>query len=218
LRRRTPPGSTDARLAGLEALDDRGRAARRHGLRADDRTDHERGQGTSRTAQEIKIGHAVANAVAAELVTLIRGDGLPAQRALGWPARQGNTLMIKGQFTSIDEGNRTERVLIGFGTGRTSVQANVQLYELTPEGSHTVETLRADSRSGYKPGMAMMLGVGVLAGNVVASTVASGTVSVGGELSWETVQADGKRLAKNIARSLGQLFVNQGWIPPGAVN
>ncbi len=55
-------------------------------------------QGTSRTAQEIKVGHAVANAVAAELVTQIRGYGLPGQRALGWPARQGNTLMVKGQL------------------------------------------------------------------------------------------------------------------------
>lgn len=52
-------------------------------------------------------------------------------------------------------------MLIGFGTGRTSVQANVQVYELTPEGTRKVESLRADSKSGYKPGMAMMMGVGV---------------------------------------------------------
>ena len=175
-------------------------------------------QGTPRTAQEIKIGHAVANVVAAELVSQIRAYGLPAERALGWPASRGNALTIKGQFTSIDEGNRTERVLIGFGTGRTSVQANVQVYELTREGTRKVESLQADSKSGAKPGMAMMMGVGALAGSVVTSTVVSGSLSAIGEATWETVDADGKRLAKNVAKSLGQFFVTQGWISPSALN
>jgi hypothetical protein len=33
-----------------------------------------------------------------------------------------------------------------------------------------------------------------------------------------TVDADGKRLAKNVAKSLGQFFVTQGWISPSALN
>jgi len=188
------------------------------GISAQVKQEFQQYQGTPRTAQEIKIGHAVANAVAAELVTAIQGYGLPAERALGWPSAQGNTLMIKGQFTSIDEGNRTERVLIGFGTGRTSVRANVQVFELTREGTRKVESLQADAKSGYKPGMAMMMGVGAVAGNLVASTAVSGAVSAGSEVSWSTVDADGKRLAKNVAKNLGQLFVNQGWIPPDVVN
>jgi hypothetical protein len=32
-----------------------------------------------------------------------------------------------------------------------------------------------------------------------------------------TVEADGKRLADNIAADLGKFFVDQGWIPPEAV-
>jgi len=169
--------------------------------------------GTSaRTADEIKIGHAVANAVSIELVQKLRGYGFVTERALGWPTRTGSTLMVKGQLLSIDEGNRTERVLIGLGTGRTSVQANVQLYDLTPQGIRTVDTLRADAKSGYKPGMALMMGVGGLAGNLVTSAVVSSVTTAGSELSWSTVDADGKRLANNVAKSLGQFFVTQGWI------
>jgi len=167
---------------------------------------------SARTADEIKIGHAVANAVSIELVQKLRNYGFVAERALGWPARTGSTLMVKGQIVSIDEGNRTERVLIGLGTGRTSVQANVQLYDLTAEGMRRVDTLRADAKSGYKPGMALMMGVGGLAGNLVTSAVVSSVTTAGSEMSWATVDADGKRLANNVAKSLGQFFVTQGWI------
>lgn len=172
-------------------------------------------QGTSRTAQEIKIGHAVANAVAIELVKQINGYGLPAERALGWPPPSGNVVMVKGQLVSIDEGNRTERVLIGLGSGRTSVRANVEVYDLTPEGRKLVDSLVADAKSGYKPGMALMMGVGGIAGNLVTSAVVSGVTSGAGEYNWETVEADGKRLAKNVADSLRQFFVTQGWIAAG---
>jgi Domain of unknown function (DUF4410) len=167
---------------------------------------------SARTADEIKIGHAVANAVSIELVQKLRGYGFVAERALGWPSRTGVTMLIKGQFVSIDEGNRTERVVLGLGTGRTSVQANVQLYELTAQGMTTIDKLQADAKSGYKPGMALMLGVGGLAGNLVTSAVVSGVTTAGSEVSWATVEADGKRLANNVAKNLGQYFVAQGWI------
>lgn len=106
-------------------------------------------------AEEIKVGHKVAEAVAAELVKKIRSYGLMAERAFGLPQGKGKVLMVKGQLLSIDESTRTERVAIGLGAGRTSVQANVQ--------------------------------------------------------------ADGKRLADNIAQDLGKFFVDQGWIPLEAV-
>jgi hypothetical protein len=59
--------------------------------------------------------------------------------------------------------------------------------------------------------MALMLRVGGLAGNLVTSAVVSTDVSRA------TVDADGKRLYKNVAKKLGRL-VSQGWVPPGAVN
>jgi hypothetical protein len=76
----------------------------------------------------------------------------------------------------------------------------------------TIDSLRADAKSGYKPGMALMMGVGGLAGNLVTSAVVSGVTTTGSELSWATVDADGKRLANNVAKNLGQFFVAQGWI------
>ena len=106
---------------------------------------------------------------------------------------------------------------IGLGAGRTSVQANVQVYEMTPEGKQEVDSLRGTAKSGRKPGMGEMMGLGAIAGHLLASTVVSGALSAGTEMTSATVEADGKRLAEDIAKDLGKFFVDQGWIPPEAM-
>ena len=187
------------------------------GLSADLIQKYEAYKGTARTAEEIKVGHKVADAVAEELVKKIQGYGLMAERAFGLPQGKGKILLVKGQLLSIDEGNRTERVVIGLGAGRTSVQANVQVYEMTPKGKQEVDSLRGTAKSGRKPGMGEMMGLGAIAGHLLASTVVSGALAGGTEMTSATVEADGKRLAENIAQDLGKFFVEQGWIPPEAV-
>jgi hypothetical protein len=174
-------------------------------------------KGASPTAQEIKLGHKVAEAVADELVKKIRSYGLWAERGFGYPYGKGKVLMVKGQFVSIDQGNRTERVAVGLGAGRSDVQANVQVFELTRQGLQQVDSMRADAKSGYKPGMAEMMGAGAVAGHLLMSTVVSGAVAGASEMTSATVEADGKRLADKIAADLGNFFVNQAWIPPDAV-
>jgi len=187
------------------------------GLSAELMQKYQEHKGTSRSAEEIKVGHKVADAVAKELVKKIRSYGLMAERAFGLPQGKGKVLMVKGQLLSIDEGNRTERVAIGLGAGRTSVQANVQVYEMTPEGMKQVDDMRGTAKSGGKPGMAEMMGVGAIAGHLLTSTVVSGAVAGGTEMTSATVEADGKRLADDIAKDLGNFFVDQDWIPPEAV-
>ncbi|MEJ2729276.1 MAG: DUF4410 domain-containing protein [Deltaproteobacteria bacterium] len=187
------------------------------GLSADLIQKYEQHKGETRTAEEIKVGHKVADAVAEELVKKILGYGLMAERAFGLPQGNGKVLMVKGQLLSIDEGNRTERVVIGLGAGRTSVQANVQVYEMTPEGVKKVDSLRGTAKSGRKPGMGEMMGLGAIAGHLLVSTAVSGALSAGTEMTSATVEADGKRLAEDIAKDLGQFFVDQDWIPPEAM-
>jgi outer membrane murein-binding lipoprotein Lpp len=180
------------------------------------RYDHEKA--SPRTPQELKVGHTVAYVVSEELVKKIQSYGLWAERDLGTiPSQQENTLLIKGQFLSIDEGNRAERVLIGFAAGRTNVQAAVQVYELTSAGEREVDTLKGSGASAEKPGMAEMMGLGALTHHLMASTLVSGTVAGVSEAKFDTVEDDGRRLADKIAADLGQFFVEQGWIPPGAI-
>ena len=62
--------------------------------------------GTSRTQQEMQVGHQVADAIADKLVIEIRDLGLPAERGSAVPAGTQHAVLIKGQLVSIDEGNR----------------------------------------------------------------------------------------------------------------
>jgi hypothetical protein len=60
--------------------------------------------------------------------------------------------------------------------------------------------------------MAVMLGVGGLAGSLIASAAVGGAMTAGSESSWSTVDADGRRLARHVGKQLGQVFARQGWI------
>jgi hypothetical protein len=172
---------------------------------------------TPRTAEEIKVGHKVAEAVADELVKKIRSYGLWADRSFGQPSGTGKVLMVKGQFLSIDEGSRSEPATIGLGAGRTDVQAHVQVYELTLQPAGQEDTLRGTAKSGSKPGMAEMMGVGTAAGRLLTSTIVSGVVAGGTQMTSATAARDGKRLADKIALDLGNYFVGQAWIAPDAL-
>jgi hypothetical protein len=170
-----------------------------------------------KTAKETEVGRKVAAAFSQELVKGIQKMGLVAERTADFPPTTGNHLLIQGYFLSIDQGNRTERVVIGFGAGRSDVEARVQIYESTPEGQTEVEQLKATAKSGRKPGMAEMMGVGAITGHLLTSTVVSGTVSAAGEASFETVEADARNLAKKVSKDLGQFFVRQTWTTASAL-
>jgi hypothetical protein len=168
-------------------------------------------RGTSRTQQELQAGHQVADAIADKLVVEIRDMGLRAERGSAVPAGTQNALLIKGQLVSIDEGNRTERVIVGLGAGRSDVRSQIQVYEVTPAGSRLVDTIEVDAKSGLTPGMAETMGVGALAGHLVVATVVGGGVHVASEAVGTNVVADADRAAKGIAKQLSHLFAREGW-------
>jgi len=168
--------------------------------------------GTPRTEEERKIGHVVADALARHLVTVIAELGIPVARASGTPPTTGNILTIQGQFVSIDQGNRTERVIIGLGMGRSDVKANIQAYDMQGGGRILACSFQTDAKSGYKPGAAETMGAGAAAGNLAASAAVTAGSTTASELLSANVEADAERTAKNIAPKLKQYFVMQGWI------
>jgi len=168
---------------------------------------------TPRTKEEKAVGHAVAEALATHLVKELNAIGVPAQRARGVPTTTGNSVEIEGQFLSLDQGNRTERVVIGLGAGRTDVKTLTQVYDARFGTRMLVQEFDTDAKSGYKPGMAEMMAVGVLTHHLLVSTLASGAMAAGSEAFFAGVDADARRTAQEIVTQLGQFFVAQGWIP-----
>ena len=63
------------------------------GLSADLMRKYKEHKGMTRTAEEIKVGHRVADALAEELVKKIRSNGLMAERGFGLP--HGNSKDLK---------------------------------------------------------------------------------------------------------------------------
>ncbi|MCB1992075.1 MAG: DUF4410 domain-containing protein [Geminicoccaceae bacterium] len=163
------------------------------------------------TAEEAQVGRQVADALAQKLVTEINDLGLNAQRGNTLPDGMSSGLEITGQFVGVDQGNRTERVAIGLGAGRSDVRVRAQVFEVTPSSRTLVDEIEVDAKSGLQPGMAEMMGVGALAGHFVASTVVSGGLQVADESLGTSVVADSDRAAKGIAKQLATFFGEQGW-------
>ena len=170
-------------------------------------------QKTPRTAEEKAVGRGVADSVAKHLVQHIQSLGFSAERAVGTPPEAGNILEVEGQFISIDEGNRTERVIIGLGAGRRDVKTYVQSYDARGGKRTLVAQFQVDAKSGEKPGMVEMTAVGALIGHAIVSALAGGGMAGVSERYTANVDADGKRTAEEIVtKALGPFFVSQGWI------
>jgi hypothetical protein len=164
-----------------------------------------------RTAQEQQIGRQVADALAEKLVVEIRDLGFQAERGRGLPPGVSTGLVVSGQFVSVDQGNRTERVTIGLGAGRSDVRVRAQVFDVTPAGRRLADEIEVDAKSGLQPGMAETMGAGALAGHFVASTLISGGLQVADESLGTSVVADSDRAAKGIAKQLAGFFAQQGW-------
>lgn len=170
-------------------------------------------KGTPRTVEERAVGRAVANALAEHLVIELQSLGIPAQMAAGISPLAGNIVEITGQFISIDEGNRTERVVIGLGVGRSDVKTYVQIFDARRGSRIIVNQFESDAKSGYKPGMAESMGAGAVTGHLAAATAVGGVMAIGSEAFMANVEADARRDAKVIAKQIGRYFIAQGWIP-----
>jgi Domain of unknown function (DUF4410) len=174
-------------------------------------------EGTDPAGAEYEKYQQVQQVISDTLIEELRKMGFAARRASGTVGAERNELLVKGQIFKINEGNRTRRLVVGFGAGRSDVQANVQLYYVRPGAApQLLATYDADSNSGRKPGM----GVGAASaagGGSVAPAAISGAFGAHSEKQKAPVVEEGKHLASRVASNLGSFFAQQGWIPPSAV-
>jgi Domain of unknown function (DUF4410) len=168
-------------------------------------------------AQETMAAQATQAALAEQLVLRLTKYGLPAQIATG-PVVSGTGVLVQGQIVSIDQGNRTRRLLIGLGAGKSSVSADAQLYHLSETAPPRFMTaFEGQADSGHMPGAAETMGAGAAAQTVGTSAVLTGASHAGAEARRTSETAEADQLADEIALRIGQFAVAQGWIPPDAL-
>ncbi|HEV3455773.1 MAG TPA: DUF4410 domain-containing protein [Thermoanaerobaculia bacterium] len=164
---------------------------------------------------------AVAQQVQASFTKALLGElkqaSVAAERAAGGDApAPPPTLLVQGEFTAIHEGNKTKRVLIGFGKGASDVQAHVTVSLTTDQPQPTVLLeFNVKSQSGKKPGAAATVGAGAATlGTVSAGSAAAGVAAGGVVDRAATVQADASRMAKGVAKQIAALMKSQTWAAP----
>jgi uncharacterized protein DUF4410 len=82
-------------------------------------------------------------------IRLQQGSPVPSQ---GW--------LLRGVFTEVQEGNRLQRAMVGFGKGQTDIQVVANVQDLSEGPPKPLYELATESSSGDKPGAAPTLVLG----------------------------------------------------------
>jgi hypothetical protein len=167
---------------------------------------------TPQTAKEIEVGRKLGAEVAKELVTEIRGMGLPAVKAAGQRAPRVGDIVIMGYFESVDTGSAAKRMVLGFGSGAAHLQTAVEGYLMTDTGLRRLGSGDVDAGGGKAPGVAVPLVVAAASGNPIGLIVNSAAKAEGEVSGRTTIEGAAKRTAKEIADQLRVAFQKQGWI------
>jgi hypothetical protein len=160
--------------------------------------------------EERKVGAAVATVLAEELVRLLREAGIPAYVDSYAPTATRTTALIQGQFLSVDEGDRTQRVWLGFGLGGSKLQIK---YEILQDGA-VVAQGEVQTTSNLKPGLLASLGVGAAAGSIATAAAIGGGTAVASEALLVSVEKDAKQAAKAAFERIRQTYKERGWLRP----
>jgi hypothetical protein len=168
---------------------------------------------TPQTAEQIELGRKLGEAIAADIVEEIRGGmGLPAKKASSSTQPEINDIVIRGYLLSVDEGNATKRVAIGFGSGGSHLTTAVEGFQMTAQGLRKLGSGKVGAGGGKAPGAAMGAVALIATANPAGLIVGTGVKAYGEYTGSAKVEGRAKATAKEITDVLKKKFQEQGWI------
>lgn len=173
--------------------------------------------GADPAIEQSKLATEVQAAISETLLKAFHKMDVPVELMPPGSEPTPGDLVVRGQVTRIDQGNRTRRLTVGFGAGKSQVNADAAILYVGMDGQPRVlQTYSGSSNSGRKPGMAASAGMAAQQASMlpVALGAASGA---NGERNRSGVAGEGQRVAEHLSRSIGEYFARQGWIPASAV-
>jgi hypothetical protein len=162
-------------------------------------------------SEEEKTAYATAEQFSVALVSELRKEGINAQRINRGSVPALHSIVLKGQFVTIDKGSRFKRMVIGFGAGSSEIRARVQAYQATARGLHRIVEVEAQATGSKTPGMAVPVAGGAAMGTAATSAVISGGMNIAREAKG-AMNPDAERMAKKIAERAKAFYVRQGWL------
>jgi hypothetical protein len=170
------------------------------------------GHDTPQTAEHIAVGRQLGTEIQRELVTLIRGMGMPAEHGMAETTPQINDLVIRGTIVSFKEGDAAKRVAIGLGSGSSELNVAVEGFQMTDQGLRKLGGGTTVAGGSKMPGGAVGAAALIATANPVGLIVSTG-MKVHGERSGSAkVEGRAKQTAREIADVLETRFREQGWI------
>jgi hypothetical protein len=166
------------------------------------------GQAISDASMQTQVGKEIT----INLVNSIRGMGMPAEHASPTTPMQINDIVLKGYILSMKEGNETERVAIGFGSGASDLKVQVEGYQMTSHGLRKLGSGTDDAGGSKSPGTALGVAGAIATANPAGLIISTGMKVYGEESGSSKVEGRAKQVVQEIADRLKSKFQQQGWI------
>ena len=161
-----------------------------------------------RTAEEQRA-REVSDHLATEIVKALRERGIAAQRGeFGAPVPL-HAVMVRGQFISVDPGNRMARMVVGFGAGSEELRIRAHAVQVMENGLLRLQEGLAEAHGDKMPGMA-----GPGAASAAAGKASMIVVSAGTNIAQEVkggLDAAAVNMAREIADLAAEFYARQGW-------
>jgi hypothetical protein len=151
---------------------------------ADINLDRSVGSKAEQTEEEIQVGRALAKALSKNLLSELRSRGINAYLASETSPPGETTASIRGQFMRVDPSKRTTQTVVGFGFSGGEVRTHVRVFQGTELKLSLVGEADTVMPSSLKPGTPLA----------------------------PNVEADAKRIAKEVAERVVNYYRQEGWL------
>lgn len=164
------------------------------------------------SAEQLQTAHDTADNLCKQVAGDLSKKGYKAVcQNRGEPVSGANALVVDGQFTKINEGNRLRRLVIGFGAGESTMDTNVQVAYWT-NGSYTkLLDFITHADSGKMPGAVVMGPAGAAAGGSAAVIVGANAAVGGVKTLRSSTGFLTNKTAAQIVDSVLKYFAQRGW-------
>jgi hypothetical protein len=168
--------------------------------------------GDNESAAQLEIARATADSVCKRIVSELNAKGYNSVCAKRGASIAGdNVLIVVGEFNNISEGNRLRRLVVGLGSGSSTLDTGVSMYQRVGGDFHQVLAFRTHADSGKMPGAAIMAPVGVAAGSGAAAIVGMNVAAGGAKTHSSSTSGLAKKTSDQIVKTITDYFVRAGW-------
>lgn len=162
-------------------------------------------KGEEGRAKQIEVGDEVAAAFSKAIAQELRERDLPVAEVIGGVVFTPGSMVLEGEFLSINQGNRLGRLAVGFGAGATALAIKARLVRPGDAGNVLFRELDVAAHGSRKPGITTPAGISGAAGAVAGTALHAVGSTKGG------VEGDAQRSAKKVAEEIERIYIELGW-------